>query len=410
MLEPLEVEIRTLHAILGSERDPDGRAFAPLADAYRRAGQPRKAFALLTDGLSRLPDFASGHVVAACLYAEQGLWEEGALAARRALELDSENVRALAVLVRVLDATGQTEEAAEAFATLEALEPEILDEEALRRPEAVLDVGALAPEEESAIDVAELAPEVSEPVADVASLAPDVDDEVLDVGALAPEEEPAIEVAELAPEVSEPVADVASLAPDMDDEVLDVGALAPEEEPAIDVAALLPETEEPVLDQGVSSPGEAESTLAASEPREDSASRIFTRTLGELYAKQGFLERAVDVFRQLQVEHPEDQGIAERLEELEKQLDSSGADQVSADAERRSDQADRARARDEELEALARDLAGHRERQPEIDTPFAWTDSEESDDEDAARVEESDASIRTYFDELLNYRRRGGHS
>ncbi|MEX2471540.1 MAG: hypothetical protein WEA34_05135, partial [Gemmatimonadota bacterium] len=184
MLETLEVEIRTLHAILGSERDPGGHAFAPLADAYRRAGEPRKAFGLLTDGLSRVPDYAPGHVVAARLYVEQGLFEEGELAARRALELDPENVSALAALVKALDGAGRSSDAMDAFDTLAALEPEILEEESVARPEAVLDPAALAPDGE---------PE-DEPVLDVAALAPDsegeLDDEpVLDVAALAPDSE-----------------------------------------------------------------------------------------------------------------------------------------------------------------------------------------------------------------------------
>ncbi len=454
MLEPLEVEIRTLHAILGSERDPDGRAFAPLADAYRRAGQPRKALGLLTDGLTRLPDFASGHVVAARLYAEQGLLEEGELAARRALELDSENVSALAVLVRVLDATGRTGDAADAYATLEELEPEILHEEGVSRPEPVLDVADLAPEAaEEVLDVASLAPE--EDVVDVAALAPEED--VVDVAALAPDEdEVVLEVADLAPEGEEEVLDVTSLAPE--EEVFDVAALAPEPEEAVfDVAALAPEPEEAAIDVAALAPGEDEAVLEVAdlapevaeevldvaslapeeevvdmaalapeeatvdvaavapepeegpsepyEPRKGSAPRIYTRTLGELYAKQGFLDRAVEVFRQLRSEHPEDDGIAQRLRTLEAQMDGSLATDDAAEA---SERMERARARDEELEALARDLAEHRERQPEIDTPFAWTNAEDSDEDGGPDGEGSGPRIGDYFQDLLGYRSGGG--
>ena len=406
MLEPLEVEIRTLHAILGSELDPDGRAFAPLADAYRRAGQPRKAIGLLTDGLSRLPDFVTGHVVAARLYAEQGLLEEGELAARRALELDSENVSALAVLVRVLDATGRTDEAGEAFAALEALEPEILAEEEVARPEPVMDMADLAPDEEPVLDMADLAPD-EEPVMDIGALAPESEDDVLDVASLAPEpEEDAIDVAALAPEPEEDAIDVAALAPEPEVPTIDVAALAPEpEDDAIDVAALAPEPEEPAIDVASLAP-EPEPEEAPAAPRSGSAPRIYTRTLGELYAKQGFVDRAVEVFRQLRVEHPDDEGIAQRLHELESQLDGSAAPAPEAQAS--EDHAERARVRDEELEALARDLAEHRERQPEIDTPFAWTDSEDPDEGEGASEDGNDARIGDYFQSLLGYRSGGG--
>nr|MBA3342703.1 hypothetical protein [Gemmatimonadaceae bacterium] len=41
-----------------------------------------------------------------------------------------------------------------------------------------------------------------------------------------------------------------------------------------------------------------------------------TRTMGELYAKQGYNAAALDVFRQLAVRHPEDRGLIDRIEEL----------------------------------------------------------------------------------------------
>ena len=107
MTESLEGEIRTLRSLFWSDRDPDGRGFAPLADAYRRAGDTKQALELLGDGMDRHPDFTPGHVVAARLYVEQGLFTEAEIAARRALDLDPENVDALRSLVRALDEEGR---------------------------------------------------------------------------------------------------------------------------------------------------------------------------------------------------------------------------------------------------------------------------------------------------------------
>ena len=130
MTDLLEGEIRTLRALFWSERDPDGRGFAPLADAHRRAGDAKQALELISEGLDRHPDFTPGHVVAARIYVEQGLSAEGEISARRALGLDPENVDALACLARALDAKGDTEEAASVREQLAALEPEAADEEA----------------------------------------------------------------------------------------------------------------------------------------------------------------------------------------------------------------------------------------------------------------------------------------
>jgi tetratricopeptide (TPR) repeat protein len=339
VVEPLEQEIRTLHAILGSERDPEGRAFAPLAEAYRRAGQPRKAIGLLVDGIRRLPDFATAHVVASRVYAEQGLFQEGELAARSALKIDPENVVAMAALARVLVSAGRHDEAAQVRSSLAALEPEILAEE-----------GLLWDEEEDAGRGG-----ADEPVLELAELAPD---------------EPVLELAELAPD--EPVLELAELAPD--EPVLELAELAPDE----DVPAAVP--------------------------------RIHTRTLAELYAKQGFVDRAVDVLRQLSKERPHDQDLASRLAELEAQLAGGGGGasappEGSGRAPAVGDEPE-PRDRDQELEALARDLVGHRKPPAAIDTPFAWTQADEVDAPSPAL--EDGPSLHRYFEELLQWQPGSG--
>jgi len=421
VLEPLEEEIRTLHAVLGSDRDPDGRAFAPLADAYRRAGQPRKAFGLLTDGLARLPDFASGHVVAARLYAEQGLLAEGELAARRALDLDPDNVIAMAALVRVLQSSGKTEESAEMRATLSLLEPEVLDEEGLAAEEGavddepVMELADLAPDE-PVVEPADLAPD-DEPVVELADLRPD--EPVMELADLQPDE-PVMEVADLASD--EPIMELADLRPD--EPVMDLADLAPE--PTLEMSELAPEPEpepEPEREADVLAPvGLVDSGIAGvasagtANPGDDRggassdgapAPRIYTRTLAELYARQGFLDRAVEVFRQLRSEHPEDESLAERLRELEGEL-SGGANRQppNTDSAAGALEAERARVRDEELESLARDLAGQGREDSDVDTPFAWAGSDETEDGSDEPASE-EPTIGSYFDELLSWRPEG---
>ena len=43
--------------------NPKGRNFAPLADAYRKAGQVDQAIELCKSGLERHPDYVSAHIV-----------------------------------------------------------------------------------------------------------------------------------------------------------------------------------------------------------------------------------------------------------------------------------------------------------------------------------------------------------
>jgi tetratricopeptide (TPR) repeat protein len=269
--EALLQEIRTLKSVFESARDPEGRAFAPLVDAYRRAGEIQQAVRLLSEGLARHPDFVPGHVVAARLYVEQGLAEEAQIAARNALELDAENVSALRSLLRVLEEKGDAE-AGEVRALLLALEPDFVPEEpaapAPRRSRAAPPPVDLAPEpdvdsEAATVEMASLKTEEPPPAleATTAMEAIDLDSMGFDIGSLSrgvggayaldPEEATTGEdvmptlVTGFGTTGEEPVIDLEGLAAVSEEveEAVSLADLAPEPEPRVDLAV-----EEPVID------------------------------------------------------------------------------------------------------------------------------------------------------------------
>ncbi len=429
--ESPEREIRELRSLFWSDRDPDGRAFAPLADAYKRAGDLRQALELLKDGLDRHPGFSTGHVVSARVHFAGGLIEEAALAARRALELDGENVDALYTLAEALDANGDSAGAAEMRGRLKALDPDLVAEPA--RPAEHADAAGERATAEPTLDIAALAPDEPEeatategPVWDVSALAPDEPEEaaVLDIGALAPDEEvvpggaaPGWEAAgdegsTAAEALEESVWDIDALAPEEAVEeagpevesVWDVDALAPEEpeeapavaarppeEPAWDMKALAPgepeeesatdSADEPAWDVDALAPAEAVEEAVpeeesawdlegfASEPPEgepdegtealfaDDGETMYTRTMAELFVRQGLDDRALDVYRHLLEEDPRDPDLIDRIARLEA---GSGAE----------------REEEEESEIQARHLAASGEGGHDVDTPFTWTEDE----------------------------------
>lgn len=101
MSDSIDQEIRKLKGLRWSSRDPEGLAFAPLADALSRKGDVRTAIEMLRDGISRNPDFATGHVIAAEVFSAQGMMAEAEFAARRSLDLDPDNIVALTILDRI---------------------------------------------------------------------------------------------------------------------------------------------------------------------------------------------------------------------------------------------------------------------------------------------------------------------
>jgi hypothetical protein len=438
--ESLEQEIRTLRSLFWSERDPEGRAFAPLADAYLRAGETKEALDLLTDGISRHPDFTSGHVVAARLYLGQGMLGEAELSARQVLDLDGDNVLALEFLVSVHEAGGDVEEAGRMGSRLAELDPDrVGSTSSSAGPGVVPPVGppvAEDPPEDLRIDIAGIdsfdlgggssyagayASDVGlnddddgagwDTESDLANLdgirvaqtpelpEPEPELEVMSLDDLAPDPEPEPELA---------VMSIDDLAPDPEPEleVMSIDDLAPDPEPEMEVMSLDDLAPDPVPQPDVVSLGELPPAApAAKEP----AAPVQTRTLAELYVKQGFVDKALDVLRQLHAKHPGADDIARRIDELERgaqelaraslhaqsapgDLSDEGGSEEDLDA---GDETD-------EMEALARDMAeGSAEH--EVDTPFTWTESDAADEPGTAA---DGPRIGDYLDGLLAWEER----
>src|SRR2546429_3815319 len=103
--------------------NPKGRNFAPLADAYRKAGELDKALELCTAGLELHPDYVSAHIVfGRCLIDQKN--DTGASDVfRKVLALDPENVLALKILADIAERGGRFDEAAEWLVRLPAADP-----------------------------------------------------------------------------------------------------------------------------------------------------------------------------------------------------------------------------------------------------------------------------------------------
>lgn len=93
--------------------NPKGRNFAPLADAYRKAGLIDNAVELCQNGLKLHPDYVSAYIVyARCLVDKKD--DAGALGVfKQVLGLDGENIIALRGLAELAERNGRYEEEVE---------------------------------------------------------------------------------------------------------------------------------------------------------------------------------------------------------------------------------------------------------------------------------------------------------
>lgn len=93
--------------------NPEGRFFAPLADAYRKAGQVNRALELVRAGLQKHPDYLSAHIVLGRCLLDADKDADASTTFRGVLELDSENIIALKSLAEIAERGGRLAEARE---------------------------------------------------------------------------------------------------------------------------------------------------------------------------------------------------------------------------------------------------------------------------------------------------------
>ena len=194
----------------------------------------------------------------------------------------------------------------------------------------------------------------------------------MDLETLAPEEA-AVDLAGPAPE--EPV--LAAEEPPSESleevEAVELEAVEPEAP-----APMLEDELEPFFDFGAAVP-EAEVEGA------DDSEPVYTRTLAELYVRQGFTDQAIEVYRHLLELSPDDRDLQVRIAALE------AGEPIPVPTA----------LHDERIEELARDLAESGAEGHDVDTPFAWSGEAEPEE---AEVEAPDAErISAYFDRLLGW-------
>ena len=103
--------------------NPKGRNFAPLADAYRKAGQVDQAMELCRSGLEHHPDYISAHIVYGRCFLDQKDDAGAEEVFRRVLGLDPENVIAFKVLAEIAERGGRYGDAVEWLTKLLAADP-----------------------------------------------------------------------------------------------------------------------------------------------------------------------------------------------------------------------------------------------------------------------------------------------
>jgi len=345
--ESAEDEIRRFEEQF--RRQPESLVFARLADAYRKAGDPHRALAVLEEGIRRHMDYLSAHIVRARTYRDLGRFEDARSAFGRVIEIDAENlvaIQGLAEVAREADDTAAEIAWLERLALADPQNPEPgarleqlrrlagQDTSAEQGPD-LAEAGESPAKEETwwsekaAVEADSQATGALTSESDLASelwsgplIIPDHEseegpesareDEVesVEASAAGPPEEWEDTAGALTDPFIDP--DIGSFEdPDMDpfeDMGLDIDVSGGS--PAAERAAKGAWWFEPPAKQDPTEPAGATSDDADSADDAD----LLTRTMAELYARQGLIDEAEAIYRELMRDRPDDETLRDGLD------------------------------------------------------------------------------------------------
>ncbi|HEX8691892.1 MAG TPA: tetratricopeptide repeat protein [Longimicrobium sp.] len=362
MAEPSADLAARIESLKASHAENPARFFMPLASAYREAGEVGRAEELLRENLKRHPGYLSAHVLLGRCLADRGALAEARNEFQYVLSVDPQNLIALRTLGDMAAAQGQTGEARRWYGELLVVDP--MNAEA-RQALSALDAHPAAPAVEPGPAPSPAAASGPEPAHEFGAVdldgpaappaGPAQPADAAEWGEVRLDEEP--RPAEGAPDAAAPWGEVTLAEP--------LGGGTPreaeEDRPAgagfdaldfgtVDFSAAdagPPGRESPAAPSGVDAWGslddgqlgaapaerleglggffEEEEEPAPEEEHHDEG-EVVTETMAELYARQGFLDRAADVYRELVRRRGREPALVRRLEELEAQMQAGGAE------------------------------------------------------------------------------------
>lgn len=252
-------------------KDPKSRVFAPLGDAYRRSKLYDEAINILKKGLELYPNYVSAHLVLGRCYYEKNMYQLAKDEFEKVLQLDQQNLVALNFLGDILANTGNKDEAIETYKQI--LEIDTTNTEVREKLEAMVP-GV------TALPAAEMPP-----------------------GAEPPPIKHGFE--ETQPIEPTPIAETKK--PEVP-----VKPIVPSEEPP---SAAEPSAEEPPVKHI-----EKEKTTLIEAPPSEPKKPVATPTLAEIYENQGFLDKALEVYKEVLQSSPDNEKIKAKVAELESKL------------------------------------------------------------------------------------------
>jgi tetratricopeptide (TPR) repeat protein len=300
-------------------KDPKSRVFAPLAEAYRKGGLLDEAIQVAQDGLKFNPSYVSGRMALGRAYYDKGMKTEAREELEKVVKSAPDNIMAHKILGEIYQGEGRAGEAVRSFKIVLALNPtdkevsEALDIlEGRKPPPPVPAEPAVAPsvkKEEVKAEPEKIVPEVAE--------AEESQEEAESFDGL---DETFNEFEEAPPETAEKEVEMkeeAESAPAGEPEALraEVRDKIPRREPLEQAQMPSSESGVEIEAEPLGEPEIAETEAHQVQP-EAGREELATVTMAELYLKQGYPEKALNVYQDILTSDPDNLEIKKRIEEL----------------------------------------------------------------------------------------------
>jgi tetratricopeptide (TPR) repeat protein len=309
------------------------RVFARLANELRKSGDYDRAIEICRGQIPQQPGYISGHIVLAQSLYDCGRLEEARQTFETALNLDPENLIALRHLGDIARQHGENEVATGWYRRLLEVDPQNDEVVALLEAMATTSSTNEPPIAEAFAPTIDLATPKVEGAPSLETGAPKGPDMALDEYKVPKTSDAVAKHARIEIETAdafEPAAGAEKAFPDLE-QSLEVSGLGSQEASPPGP----PAQSQPMF--GDSMP-EAKKGPRGDEPRDavdafypmldvqataPSPDAFVTETMAELYLQQGYVQEALDIYRQLAAKNPNDENLRERVRQLEQGSRSS---------------------------------------------------------------------------------------
>ena len=283
--------------------DPASYCFVPLADLYRRMGLIDDAVHVAKKGCDLHPDYVGGYMALGRAYFEKGMKPESKAALEKVVSSTPDNLMARRILSQIYVEDGETAAANENLLFILSQNPDDKESQVLLSSLKSSGYDARHSEYSGASGIGDDSFDLSS-----FELSLEDDDDIIEDAELLEEFDDVEETKPLA--VAEPSSIFAG------EETLAVSAVG-DNPPEILVVK-----ETAAREEFIFSPPETNLPQPAVEIFvEESSDPLRTATMAELYASQGFLKRALTIYRELLEKDPDNAEWKNRLYELKTAID-----------------------------------------------------------------------------------------